>query len=125
MRKILAIFIVAVFAQVTAGPFIIGDVCGANKNAFVYQGVKSGEISPGGPIYLTQIPSRNVRLTGDSTEKVLPPPCTVLGIKGKNITVKDFYGKTDTVEVENARGIKVGDKVVVKDGLLIIGIHPE
>jgi hypothetical protein len=121
MKKVLAIFIVGILAQVAAGPFIIGDVSGA----VVYREGKGGQISSGGLVYLAQSPSRNVRLTGDSTKKVLPPPCTVVGIKGKDITVKDFYGKTDTVEVENARGIKVGDKVVVKDGLMIIGIHPE
>ena len=125
MKKIFAIFIACVFAQGAAGLLIVGDANGATKNAVVYQEGKGGEISSGGPVYLAQTPSRNVRLTGDSTKKVLPPPCTVTGIKGKNITVKDFYGKTDTVEVEDARGIKVGDKVVVKDGLMIIGIHPE
>jgi len=121
MRKIIAITIVGFLAQMTAGFFAVGDASGA----VVYREGKGGQISSGGPVYFAQTPSRNVRLTGDSTKKVLPPPCTVIGTKGKNITVKDFYGKTDTVEVENAAGIKVGDKVVVKDGLMIIGIHPE
>jgi len=41
---------------------------------------------------------------------------TVAKIDGKKVTVKDNKGKETTVEVKSAAGVKVGDKVTVKDG---------
>lgn len=45
-----------------------------------------------------------------------------MSIKGDNVILKDFYGKEGTVEVEEIKNLKVGDKVVIKDGLMRIGI---
>jgi hypothetical protein len=70
-------------------------------------------------------PSQFVSLKGVFSQKLtLPPPCTVVGISGQKVTLKDFYGKVETVEVEEVKNIKVGDKVVVKDGVMRVGIPP-
>lgn len=70
-------------------------------------------------------PSQVTRLTGTSSKKVaLAPPCSVVGISGKKVTLRDFYGKVETVEVEEVKNIKVGDKVVVKNGMMRVGISP-
>jgi hypothetical protein len=72
-----------------------------------------------------QGPSPVIRLTGASSKKLtLPPPCSVIGISGKKVTLTDFYGKVETVEVEEVKNIKVGDKVVVKNGVMRVGISP-
>ncbi|MBZ0158001.1 MAG: hypothetical protein K8I29_17530 [Alphaproteobacteria bacterium] len=41
---------------------------------------------------------------------------TVTKIDGKKVTIKDAAGKDSTVEVKNAKDVKVGDMVTVKDG---------
>jgi hypothetical protein len=70
-------------------------------------------------------PSQYIRLKGAFSRKLtLPPPCTVVGISGQKVTLKDFYGKVETVEVEEVKKIKVGDKVVVKNGVMRVGIPP-
>jgi hypothetical protein len=70
-----------------------------------------------------QAPSPVIRLTGGSSKKLtLPPPCSVVGISGKKVTLRDFYGKVETVEVEEVKNIKVGDKVVVKNGMMRLGV---
>lgn len=43
---------------------------------------------------------------------------TVTKIDGKKITVKDDKGKGTTVEVKDTGGAKVGDKVVIKGGVV-------
>lgn len=43
---------------------------------------------------------------------------TVTKIDGKKITVKDDKGKGTTVEVKNTTGVKVGDKVEIKGGVV-------
>jgi len=83
--------------------------------------VASGEVG-----YFAQVKSRVINLTGPSSEKIyFPPPCTVIRIEGRLVFLRDFYGKEETVEVVNAAGIRVGDKVVVKHGTMRIGIPPE
>ncbi len=41
---------------------------------------------------------------------------TVTKIEGNKLTIKQADGKEVTVEVKEVKGIKVGDKVTVKDG---------
>ncbi len=70
-------------------------------------------------------PSQFIRLKGAFSRKLtLPPPCTVVGISGQKVTLKDYYGKVETVEVEEVRNMKVGDKVVVKEGVMRVGVPP-
>jgi hypothetical protein len=70
-------------------------------------------------------PSQFIRLKGAFSRKLtLPPPCTIVGINGQKVTLKDFFGKVETVEVEEVRSMKVGDKVVVKEGVMRVGIPP-
>lgn len=70
-------------------------------------------------------PSQFIRLKGVFSRKLtLPPPCTVVAINGQKVTLKDFFGKAETVEVEEVRNMKVGDKVVVKEGVMRVGLPP-
>jgi hypothetical protein len=70
-------------------------------------------------------PSLVIRLKGVTSQKLtLPPPCSVVSISGTKVTLRDFFGKLETVEVEDAKDIKVGDKVVVKNGVLRVKISP-
>ncbi len=81
---------------------------------------KSSSISSPDPA-----PSLVIRLKGTASKKLtLPPPCSVVSINGTKVTLKDFFGKLETVEVEDAKDIKVGDKVVVKNGVLRVKISP-
>ncbi len=69
---------------------------------------------------------RTIPVVGEAFRKVsLPPPCFVVSLNGKFVTVKDFYGKQANLQLADVAGIKIGDKVVVKDGLFITGIIPE
>lgn len=43
---------------------------------------------------------------------------TVAKIEGKTVTVKDDRGKETPVQVKDTAGIKVGDKVEIKDGVV-------
>lgn len=43
---------------------------------------------------------------------------TVTKIEGKKLTIKQADGKEVTVEVKDVKGIKVGDKVTVKGGVV-------
>ena len=47
------------------------------------------------------------------------------GVRGKTVTLRDFKGQVDTVEVTDVTGIRVGEKAVVKNGHLTLGIVPE
>ncbi len=42
----------------------------------------------------------------------------VTGVKGNTITVKDDAGRERTLDVKDAGGIKAGDTVNVKDGIV-------
>jgi len=41
---------------------------------------------------------------------------TVTKVAGTTLTIKDATGKEETVKVSNAKDVKVGDMVTVKDG---------
>jgi len=91
---------------------------------------KSSGFTPGGEIrYFAQKANRVVELKDEFSRNVaLAPPCSVIGINGKKLTLKDFYGKQEAIIVEDIKdlkGLKVGDKVVVKDGFLIIDRSPQ
>jgi hypothetical protein len=43
---------------------------------------------------------------------------TVTKVEGNKVTVKDEAGKEQTVDVKDAKGVKVGDKVDIKDGVI-------
>ncbi|MCX8029950.1 MAG: hypothetical protein N3A59_00025 [Thermodesulfovibrionales bacterium] len=43
---------------------------------------------------------------------------TVSKVEGNKVTVKDDKGKETTVEVKDAKDVKVGDKVTIKDGVV-------
>ena len=43
---------------------------------------------------------------------------TVTKIEGNKVTVKDAAGKETTVDVKDAKGVKVGDTVTIKDGAI-------
>ena len=45
---------------------------------------------------------------------------TVTNIDGNKVTVKDSAGKETTVDVKDAKGAKVGDKVTIKDGAIVL-----
>ncbi len=42
---------------------------------------------------------------------------TITKIEGNKLTIKQADGKEVTVEVKDAKGLKVGDNVTVKDGV--------
>ncbi len=42
----------------------------------------------------------------------------VTKIEGNNVTVQDDTGKETTVEVKDAKGAKVGDKVKIENGVI-------
>jgi len=46
-------------------------------------------------------------------------------LRGKTVTLRDFKGQIDTVEVLDATGIRVGEQAVVKNGHLTVGLQPE
>jgi hypothetical protein len=126
IKRVLVILISLGLIQGVISLCFIEDAKGITKGEVVAKEGKDVRITPGGAKYLAQVASRVVRLTSESSKKgPLAPPCSVIGIKGKKITLKDFYGEEETVEVEEFADIKIGDKVVVKDGLMIIGISPQ
>jgi hypothetical protein len=86
---------------------------------------KGGDSSGGKIVLAAQAKKRSVPLVGSSVNKVLPPPCTVTAVRGKTVTLRDFKGQIDTVEVLDATGIRVGEQAVVKNGHLTVGLQPE
>jgi hypothetical protein len=126
VKKVLMILISLALTQGVISLCFMEDVKGVTRGEIATKEGKDVGIAVGETKYFTQVTSRVIRLTGTSSQKLtLPPPCSVIGIKGNNIILKDFYGKAETVEVEETAHIRVGDKVVVKDGLMKIGISPE
>ena len=123
IKKSLVILISLALTQGIMGLCFTEDVKGMAKNEVAAKEGKDAGITAGESKYFAQGPSQVIRLTGPFSEKVsLPPPCSVTKIKGNLIILKDFYGKEGTVEVEEIKNLKVGDKVVVKDGWMRIGI---
>ena len=44
---------------------------------------------------------------------------TITKIEGNKVTVKDAAGKETTVDVKDAKGVKVGDTVDIKGGVIV------
>jgi len=123
IKKGLVTLISLALIQGVMGLCFIEDVKGMTKGVIAAKEGKDTGNTAGGAKYFAQAPSQVIKLKGLSSDKVsLPPPCSVISIKGDNVILKDFYGKEGTVEVEEIKNLKVGDKVVVKDGLMRIGI---
>jgi hypothetical protein len=104
---------------------LTGISYGAAKGEPSVQESKGDGSSGGKAVLLAQGKKRSVPLAGSSVDKVLPPPCTVTAVRGKTVTLRDFNGKTDSVEVLETAGIQVGQKAVVKNGYLTVGFSPE
>jgi hypothetical protein len=104
---------------------LTGISSGASKGEPSLKGGKGEESAGGKTQQLAQAKRISVPLAGESVTKVMPPPCTVMAVKGNVVTLRDFKGKVDTVEVADARGIRVGEKAVVKNGHLTVGLVPE
>ena len=104
---------------------LTGISYGATKGESSVKGGKGEESSEGKTMRVAQGKKRTVPLTGSSVNKVMPPPCTVTAVKGKMVTLRDFKGQVDTVEVADATGIRLGEKAVVKNGHLTVGLIPE
>ncbi len=126
IRKTLLILISLALTQGIMGLSFMDGVKGATRGEIATKEGRDTGNTAGGAKYHAQGPSQFIKLKGPSSEKVnLPPPCSVIDITGKHIILKDFYGEKKTVEVEEFTPIKVGDKVVVKDGILILGNSPK
>ncbi len=126
MKKVLAILISLALTQGVISLCFMEELNGMTREEIASKEGKDVGVAVGKAKYLAQVTRRVIRLTGTSSQKLtLPPPCSVIGIKGHNIILKDFYGKVETVEVEEIRYIRVGDKVIVKDGWMKIGLSPE
>jgi hypothetical protein len=107
---------------------LTGISSGATKGEPSVKEGKGEDASSGKAILLAQVAQgkkRTVPLVGSSVNKVMPPPCTVTAVRGKTVTLRDFKGQMDTVEVTDVTGIRVGEKAVVKNGHLTLGIVPE
>ena len=104
---------------------LTGISSGATKGEPSVKEGKGEGASNGKAILLAQGKKRTVPLAGSSVNKVMPPPCTVTAVRGKTVTLRDFKGQVDTVEVTDVTGIQVGEKAVVKNGHLTLGIAPE
>ena len=104
---------------------LTGISSGATKGEPSVKEGKGEDASSGKATPLAQGEKRTVALAGSSVNKVMPPPCTVTAVKGRMVTLRDFKGQVDTVEVTDVTGIRVGEKAVVKNGHLTLGIVPE
>ncbi len=105
------IFRIGLISFVTLNPFALIEVTAADDAGAQTNSEKS---------------RRAVMITGTGSAKLsLPPPCSIVDLRGKSMTLRDFYGKAADIQVEDATGMKVGDKVVVKDGVLITGVFPQ
>ncbi len=124
-KKIFTVLWALFFACLLMAFSLTGISYGATKGEpSVKEG--KGDDAPGGkPIPLAQGKRRTVPLAGASINKYLSPPCTVMAVKGKMVTLRDFKGQVDTVEVTDVTGIRVGEKAVVKNGHLTVGLALE
>jgi hypothetical protein len=116
-------------AQGVSGSCLIEDSKGMTWGKIMPKEGKGPGITRGGITYFAQKAGRVVELKDESSRNAaLAPPCSVIGISGEKMTVKDFYGRQGLILVEDEkelRGVKIGDKVVVKDGVLIVGPSPQ
>jgi hypothetical protein len=129
IRKFLVILIVFGLTQGVSSFCLIEDLNGMTKGDVMLKEGKNSGFAPGEIRYFAQKANRAVELKDEFSKNVaLAPPCSVIAINGKKLTLKDFYGKQEAIIVEDIKdlkGVKVGDKVVVKDGFLIIGRSPQ
>jgi hypothetical protein len=121
----LAVYGIVFFACLLMTLSLTGISFGTVKGTSITQAEKGGESASGKPILLAEGKKRMIPLADSSANKVMAPPCTVTGVKGRMVTLRDFRGQLDTVEVVDVSGIRIGDKAVVKNGLLILGVVPE
>jgi hypothetical protein len=129
IRKFLVILIAFGLTQGVLSFCLTEDLNGMTKGEVMLKEGKSSGFAPGEIRYFAQKANRAVELKDEFSKNVaLAPPCSVIAINGKKLTLKDFYGKQEAIIVEDIKdltGLKVGDKVVVKDGFLIIGRSPQ
>ena len=127
--KFLAILMILGLTQGVSIFCLIEDLKGMTRGKVMPKEGKSPGITPGEIRYFAQKASRVVELKDEFSKNVaLASPCSVIGVNGKKLTLKDFYGQQEAIMVEDVkdlRGVNVGDKVVVKDGVLIIDLSPQ
>jgi hypothetical protein len=127
-KKIFAVLWILFLTCLLMAFSLTGISSGAMKGEPSVREWKEGDAPGGKDILLAQVAQgkkRTVPLAGSSVNKVMPPPCTVTAVRGKTVTLRDFKGQVDTVEVTDVTGIRVGEKAVVKNGHLTLGIVPE
>lgn len=129
IRKFLVILTVFGLTQGVSSFCLTENLRGMTKGEVMPKEGESSGIMPAENRFFAQRASRVVELKDEFSKNVaLAPPCSVIGINGKKLTLKDFYGKQEAIIVEDIKdikGVRVGDKVVVKDGVLIIGLSPQ
>jgi hypothetical protein len=129
IRKLLVILMVFGLTQGVSSFCLTENLRGMTKGDVMPKEGKSSGFTQGEVRYFAQKANRVVELKDEFSRNVaLAPPCSVIGINGKKLTLKDFYGKQEVIIVEDIKdikGVKVGDKVVVKDGFLIIDRSPQ
>ncbi len=129
IRKLSVILIAFVLTQGASGFCLTENLMGKTRGEVMPKEGKTSGFTQGEVRYFAQKANRAVELKDAFSKKVaLAPPCSVIDINGKKLTLKDFYGKQESIMVEDVKdlkGVKVGDKVVVKDGFLIIGHSPQ
>ena len=124
-KKAFAVFGILFFTCLLMAFSLTGISYGQAKGEPTVKASKGEEASNAKTTLAAQGKKRAIPLSGSSINKVLPPPCTVTAVRGTMVTLRDFNGQLDTVEVADATGIKVGEKGVVKNGNLTLGIVPE
>jgi hypothetical protein len=124
-KKTFAVLWVLFFTCLLMAFNLTGISYGATKGEPSVKEWKGENASSGKIAQLAQGKKRTVALAGSSVDKVMPPPCTVTAVKGRMVTLRDFKGQVDTVEVTDTTGIRVGEKAVVKNGHLTLGLVPE
>ena len=129
IRKFLVILISFGLTQGVSSLCLTENLWGMIKGEVMLKEGKNSGFAPGEVRYFAQKANRAVELKDEFSKNVaLAPPCSVIAINGKKLILKDFYGKQEAIIVEDIKdikGVKVGDKVVVKDGFLIIGRSPQ
>lgn len=124
-KKTFAVLWALFFTCLLTAFSLTGISYGAAKGESPVKEGKGEESSGGKTLLLAQGKKHSVPLTGSSVHKVMAPPCTVTAVRGKTVTLRDFKGQVDTVEVADVAGIQVGEKAVVKNGHLTVGLVPE
>jgi hypothetical protein len=129
IKKLLAIGMILGLTQGLSSFYPIKDAEGTPRGGVTPKEGKSPGITPGGIRHFAQKAGRVIELKDQSSRNAaLAPPCSVIGISGNKLILKDFYGRQEAILVEDGkdlRGVKIGDKVVVKDGVLMIGLSPQ